>query len=166
MVIREERSADQAAITSVTMAAFQDHPVSRQTEHFIVDALRASGALSLSLVAEVDGQVVGHAAFSPVSISDGTADWFGVGPVSVWPAWQRQGVGTKLMEAGVALLKERGARGCALVGPPDYYRRFGFANRPELIHKGIPQEFFLVLPLAEPVPSGTVVFHAGFAATS
>ncbi|BBO78051.1 hypothetical protein DSCW_54680 [Desulfosarcina widdelii] len=75
MIIREETAADIEAITDVTIAAFENHPISRQTEQFIIHALRAAGALSLSLLAEIDGQVVGHIAFSPVVISDGTTSW-------------------------------------------------------------------------------------------
>jgi putative acetyltransferase len=62
------------------------------------------------------------------------------------------------------LLKDMGGEGCALVGDPNYYKRFGFKNYPELIHEGIPQEVFLVLPFTEKIPKGIVVFHEGFKA--
>ena len=83
MMIRKEESTDIEAITQVTIAAFENHPISRQTEHFIINALRAAGALTISLVAEIDGQVVGHIAFSPIAISDDTTNWYGLGPVAV-----------------------------------------------------------------------------------
>jgi len=73
--------ADIEAITEVTIAAFKDHPISRHTEQFIIKALRNADALTLSLVAEMDGKLVGHIAFSPVTVSDGTTDWYGIGPV-------------------------------------------------------------------------------------
>jgi putative acetyltransferase len=166
MNIRKETASDIEAITEVTRLAFLDHPVSRQTEQFIIHALREAGALSLSLVAEVDGKVVGHIAFSPVTVSDGTADWYGVGPLSVLPEFQRQGIGTSLVNLGVALLKGMGGRGCALVGDPGYYRCFGFRNDPGLIFEGIPQEYFMVLPFDGHIPQGTIMFHEAFLATS
>ena len=166
MLTRIECRQDRDAITRVTIAAFKDHPFSRQTEHFIVNALRSSSALTVSLVAEFEDQVVGHIAFSPIAISDGTSHWHGMGPVSVLPDHQRQGVGTALVNEGLSRLRAAGSRGCALVGPPDYYARFGFANRPGLIHEGVPQEVFLVLPFDEPLPTGTVTFHEAFSAES
>ena len=164
MIIRKEKATDKAAITEVTIAAFKNHPISNQTEQFIIHALRAANALTVSLVAEIDGQVVGHIAFSPVSVSDGATGWYGLGPVSVLPDHQRQGIGKALINQGLSLLKEIGGQGCALVGPPDYYKRFSFKNYPELVHEGIPQEVFLVLPFTEKVPKGIVVFHEGFLA--
>jgi len=164
LVIRLERASDVDAIGQVTQAAFKNHPISRQTEHYIVDALRASSALSISLVAERDGQVVGHAAFSPVNISDGAKDWYGIGPLSVLPTYQRQGVGKALMNEGLRLLKEMGASGCVLVGDPGYYERFGFRSVPELAHEGVPQENVLALHLRNHRPTGTVTFHPAFMA--
>lgn len=166
MNIREETASDADAITDVTMAAFRDHPYSRQTEQFIVQALRKAGALTLSLVAEIDGRIVGHAAFSPVTMSDGTPDWYGVGPLSVLPAHQRQGIGSALMNEGLSRLRNRGAMGCALVGDPHYYTRFGFRNPPALVHEGVPPEVFLALPFHGRVPEGRVIFHPAFHATA
>jgi putative acetyltransferase len=166
MIIRKERSNDFESITEVTIEAFKNHPISRQTEHFIVNALRSANALTISLVAEIDEKIVGHIAFSPITISDGTTKWYGLGPVSVLPKYQRQGIGKALINKGLSLLKEMGAQGCALVGPPEYYKKFGFKNYPEMIHEGIPQEVFLILPLTEKIPKGIVVFHEGFEAES
>ncbi|MBU0908249.1 MAG: N-acetyltransferase, partial [Proteobacteria bacterium] len=133
MIIRPETPADIEAISTVTIAAFENHPISHQTEQFIITALRAAHALTLSLVAELDGQVVGHIAFSPVTISDGSQNWHGLGPISVLPEYQRQGIGKALMQEGLSRLKALGSNGCVLVGPPEYYHRFGFKNIPELI---------------------------------
>jgi putative acetyltransferase len=166
MIIRKEKNADFESITNVTIEAFKNHPISHQTEHFIIKALRASDVLSISLVAEINGQIVGHIAFSPISISDGTSDWYGLGPVSVLSDYQKLGIGKALINKGLSLLKEMGSQGCALVGLSDYYKKFGFKNYPEMIHEDIPQEFFLVLPFTEKIPKGIVVFHEGFKAES
>ena len=80
VAIRSETDADAGAITVVTVAAFESLEVSNHTEQFIIRALRAAKALSVSLVAEVDGRVIGHIAFSSVAISDGTRNWYGLGP--------------------------------------------------------------------------------------
>lgn len=164
IVIRPETAADAGTIRDVTVAAFKTLAISDHTEQFVIAALRAAKALSLSLVAEVDGRVVGHIAFSPVTISDGTPDWYGLGPISVLPDYQRQGVGKALMKEGLSRLRNRGARGCCLVGHPDYYRKFGFRNAPELVLEGVPQEFFFALPFDGPVPQGTATFHEAFKA--
>ncbi|MRR18296.1 MAG: N-acetyltransferase [Deltaproteobacteria bacterium] len=165
MIIRNETNSDITAVNDVTIAAFKNHPISRQTEQYIINALRKANALTLSLVAEIDGNVSGHIAFSPVTISDGSLDWFSIGPVSVRPELQRQGIGKALIREGLSVMKTRGAQGCALVGDPDYYKRFGFRNCPDLIHEGIPQKFFLVLPFSENVTKGNVEFHKAFQAT-
>ena len=163
MIIREDTEADIDAVTEVTIAAFNTLAISRHTEQFIIKALRAAGALTISLVAELDGRIVGHIAFSPVTLSDGSTDWYGLGPVSVLPEYHKQGIGTSLVNAGLARLKALDAKGCALVGDPDFYRRFGFHNIPTLVHEGVPPEVFLVLPFTDdPVPKATVTFHEGF----
>lgn len=166
VVVRSETSADCTEIFSVTVAAFAAHPYSHQTEQYIIDALRAAGALTVSLVAEVEGKVAGHVAFSPVTVSDGATAWYGLGPVSVLPDYQRQGIGKVLIEKGLARLKILGAKGCVLVGDPGYYRRFGFTNLAALVFEGVPQEYFLALSFTENVPRGVVLFHQGFAAKS
>ena len=164
MIIRKETVADIEAITEVTIAAFKTLPISNQTEQFIIKALRSANALTISLVAEIDERVVGHIAFSPVTIYDGTKDWYGLGPISVLPEYQKQGIGKSLIYEGLSSLKELGGQGCALVGDPNYYKLFGFKNFPELVHEGVPPEVFLALPFNENVPQGTVVFHEGFLA--
>jgi putative acetyltransferase len=166
LLIRNETAADIAGLSKVTEAAFRNHPHSRQTEQFIIHALRKANALTVSLVAENDGKVVGHIAFSPVTVSDGISGWYGLGPVSVLPELQRQGIGKALIRAGLARLRAAGANGCMLVGDPAYYERFGFRNFPELIHEGIPQQYFLALPFGNNVPCGTATFHNAFTATA
>jgi len=160
--IRNETDVDVHAITQVTVAAFDTPENEHLTEHLIVEALRAADALTVSLVAEVGGRVVGHIAFSPVSISDGTMCWYGLGPVSVLPEYQRKGIGTALIHEGLARLKELNAKGCCLVGHPEYYARFGFRNVVGLVYEGVSQEVFFALPFDGRLPRGTVTFHEGF----
>lgn len=162
MIIRSEVDSDVQKITTLIKAAFQNHPHSNHTEQFIVNALRGAGALTISLVAELDGEVVGHIAFSKATISDGSDNWYGLGPVSVLPEYQKQGIGTSLIQEGLLLLKALGAGGCVLVGNPAYYERFGFRNLPDLILDGISQEYFLALPLGNNEAKGVVVFHQSF----
>ena len=164
IAIRSETAADAGAITEVTVAAFKTLEISQHTEQFIVTALRAAGALTLSLVAEVDGRVVGHIAFSPVIMSDGTRNWYGLGPVSVLPEYQRRGIGGALIREGLSRLKALGAKGCCLVGHPEYYRRFGFENPAGLVCEGVPPEVFFALSFDGHVPKGSVEFHPAFKA--
>ncbi len=162
--IRSETAADAGAITDVTIAAFKTLEISNHTEQFIIEALRAAKALTVSLVAEVDGRIVGHIAFSPVTISDGSRNWYGLGPVSVLPAYQRQGIGKALIREGLSRLKDMNADGCCLVGHPEYYRKFGFKNMSGLVLVGVPQEVFFVLSFSGHIPQGIVTFHDGFKA--
>jgi putative acetyltransferase len=162
--IRSETSADISAIAEVTIAAFKTLALSDQTEQYIIAALRAANALTVSLVAEADGRIVGHIAFSPVTISDGSPDWYGLGPVSVVPECQRRGIGSALLQEGIACLKDLGARGCCLVGHPEYYRRFGFQNIQGLVCEGVSEEVFFALSFDGHIPQGIVAFHAGFKA--
>lgn len=164
MKIRNETDADVHPITEVTVAAFETLEISNHTEQFIIEALRAAKALTLSLVAEVDGRVVGHIAFSPVTVSDGTMHWYGLGPVSVLPEYQRKGIGKALIQEGLSRLKDLDAKGCCLVGHPQYYRKFGFENVAGLGHEGVPQEAFFALSFDGRVPRGQVAFHEGFQA--
>ena len=111
--IRDESKGDIEAIHRVTVLAFRDAPHTDHTEQFIVKALRQAGALFLSKVAESDGEVIGHVAISPVSVSDGSINWFGLGPISVLPEYQGKGVGAKLMENALADLRGKGAAWCS-----------------------------------------------------
>ena len=112
--IRKEQPRDAQNIHEVTVAAFLDAPHTDNTEQYIVKALRESGALSISLVAEDKGSIVGHVALSPVTISDSTDSWYGLGPISVLPNKQGKGIGSKLMNAAIQELKNIKAKGCVL----------------------------------------------------
>lgn len=163
LTLRPETPADVDTITALTTAAFAPLAISSHTEQHIVLALRAAGALALSLVAEQDGRVLGHIAFSPLTLSDGTPGWYGLGPVSVWPDHQGRGIGAALVREGLAQLRQRpGARGCCLVGHPGYYGRFGFVHPPGLGLPGVPPEAFFALAFDGALPQGTVAFHPAF----
>jgi putative acetyltransferase len=162
IVIRKETKSDIQEISEITKEAFENLPISDHTEEFIINALRDANALSVSLVAVAGKEIVGHIAFSPVTISDGSPGWYGLGPISVLPELQRQGIGKAMIREGLSSLKSLGAKGCVLVGYPDYYERFGFRSLPDLIVDGVPQENVLALPLEESKARGVVTFHEGF----
>jgi len=162
MIIRHEKPSDIETITKVTKEAFKDQSFRQQTEHLIVDDLRKAGALTISLVTEIEGRIVAHIAFSPVTISNGATNWYGLGPMTVLPEYQGLRIGTALIDKGLSLLKSMNGHGCALVGLPTYYDRFGFKNDARLIHEGVPQEIFTVKSFSETMPSGTVEFHDAF----
>lgn len=163
MIIRPEQPGDEPAIHALTEAAFRNLAHSDGSEPDIVDRLRADGDLALSLVAlNMDRAIVGHVAFSPVTISDGSEAWYGLGPCSVIPTRQRTGIGSELIEAGLAEMRRRGAHGVVLLGNPTYYVRFGFAHDPKLAYPGPPAEYFQRLVLAGPEASGTVTYAPAF----
>jgi putative acetyltransferase len=164
VIIRPERPVDIESISTITELAFRTCPYGEHTEQFIIEALRRAGALSVSLVAELNTQVVGHIAFSPVEISDGSSGWYALGPVSVVPELQGQGIGQALVNAGLDALRSLGAAGCVLVGRPKFYWRFGFRSRPALTMDGVPQEVVLSLPFSKHSAAGTIVHHKAFGA--
>jgi len=160
--IRNEMPTDVDAIDAVTTAAFLAAPHTDHTEQFIVKALREAGKLTVSLVAEVDGEVVGHVAASPVSISDATSDWHGLGPVSVLPAYQGRGVGSRLVREALRALRESGAFGCVVLGEPGFYGRFGFRAEPGLVLPNLPPEYFQAVSFGAAMPSGNVSYDESF----
>lgn len=164
--VRNETQRDVEEIHRVTELAFRDTPHTDHTEQFIVKALRRSEALAVSLVAESNGEVVGHIAISPVNIADGSAGWFGLGPVSVVPEHQGQGVGSKLMRSALADLEATGAAGCVVLGDPDYYGRFGFNVIEGLVFPGVPAEYFQAISFDGSFPQGEVAYHEAFSAQS
>jgi putative acetyltransferase len=162
MQIRPERPQDAATIRALTDAAFEGMPFSDQTESKVIDGLRAAAALTLSLVASEQGEILGHVAFSPVRINGAAGAWYGLGPVSVWPGRQRAGIGRALIGEGLQRLRAMGAGGCVLVGDPAYYGRFGFENDPELSYRGAPAWAFQRLSFDGSRPTGEVTFHPAF----
>ena len=162
--IREETPADQAAIHALTEAAFRNAPHTSHTEQWIVDALRKAGALAISLIAEDEDGIVGHVAVSPVALSDGSTGWFGLGPISVAPERQKQGIGAMLTKLALDTLCARGAAGCVVLGDPAYYARFGFMPEPTLVLPGVPAEYFQAMALRGDVPAANVRYHTAFEA--
>lgn len=163
MWIRTESEDDIAAIGDVIGEAFAAQPGGGRIERDIVDALRADSALALSLVADIDGRVAGHIAFSAVRIEDGSAGWYGLGPVAVAARDQRHGVGKALVRAGLVELENLGAAGCVVLGDPGYYAQFGFRAQDTLIFEGVPAQYFQALALTDgPLPAGRVRYHDCF----
>lgn len=160
--VRNELAEDVLAIEAVIIAAFLHAPHTSHTEQHIVSALRKSGNLSVSLVAIVDGAVVGHVAVSPVSISDRAEGWYGLGPISVAPELQGRGVGTTLINEALRVLRKRGASGCMLLGEPAYYSRFGFRAESGLVLPEVSPEYFQALLFISPMPQGVVSYHEAF----
>lgn len=164
--IRDENTLDAPFIEALTETAFRTAPHRSGTEQHIVNALRRAGQLTLSLVAEEGGVIVGHVAVSPVSVSDGARDWYGLGPIAVQPELQGRHIGASLMHAALDGLRARGAAGCVLVGEPAYYTRFGFRPVPGLVYPGIPSAYFMALAFGSHIAQGTVSYHAAFGASA
>jgi putative acetyltransferase len=160
--IRPETTADYSAIYALTAQAFAPMPYSDGDEQYLINKLRDGGALALSLVAYINNKVVGHVAFSPAFAADGSPNWFALGPVSVLPDLQGQGIGGLLIREGIDWLVAQNAAGCVLVGNPKYYQRFGFVVTPNLAPEGQPKEYFQVLPLGCADPKSVIAFHPLF----
>ena len=161
-LIRLEEATDREAIFLLTKRAFAPMPFAAGDEQELVNALRDAGVLSLSLVAEQDGQIIGHLALSPATHIGGGNGWFGLGPISVEPAHQRKGLGGALIAEAITWLRARGASGVILTGDPNYYARQGFRSAPAHAPEDEPAEYFMVLPLAGAVPAGRFGFHPAF----
>ncbi|MDK2595437.1 GNAT family N-acetyltransferase [Pseudoalteromonas obscura] len=164
--IRDEQPHDAEHIESLTQAAFSEVTYSNQCEHFVIRALRQANALTISLVAEYEGAVIGYVAISPVVLSDNQNGWFGLGPVAVSPAQQGQGIGSLLINKALEVLKHTHAKGCVVLGDPAYYSRFGFVTNEKLVLADVPPEYFQVCAFTEYVPTAVVTYHNAFSATS
>ncbi|WP_233145180.1 GNAT family N-acetyltransferase [Wohlfahrtiimonas populi] len=167
IIIRPETNRDIPVIEALILIAFKDHPhqdpQKGTVEHLIIYQLRQTNALTISLVATEDNQVVGHIAFSPITIDGKDQNWFVLAPVSVLPSHQNQGIGKALIQAGLQQLKDQNANGCVVLGEPDYYQKFGFQAQNALVVDGVPQEYFMAKTLcAEKIPQGKVQFHPAF----
>ena len=162
MRIRDEIPGDEAAIHKLTKAAFAPVEMSDGSEPQIVDGLRANGDLALSLVAVDDEQIIGHVAFSPVTVSGTDGRWFGLGPISVHPDRQRAGIGRQLIEEGLTRLRSFDAAGCVLLGDPAYYGRFGFTSTGDLTYGEVPTEYVQELAFRNKPAKGEVRYSSAF----
>ena len=160
MLIRNEIDGDAPAIRRVVTEAMKLLPQATGTEATIVDRLRADNALSLSLVAENAGEVVGYLAASDARIGAGTR-WGLIGPVAVLPLRHGQGIGSALMTEAILRLRA-GCKGAALVGDPGYYGRFGFRGFPGLRLGDVPPRFVQALPFDGSEPQGELIHHPAF----
>ena len=166
ITIRDEQAQDIQVIEVITIEAFKDVEYSSHTEHFIVHALRQANQLSISLVAILEERVVGHVAVSPVLLNGEFIDWYGLGPISVLPKLQAQGIGAQLMNAVIEKLKIMNAKGCVLLGDPNYYARFGFKAIKGLTLADVPPEYFQALSFDGQYPQAEVTYHKAFEAKS
>ena len=160
--IRRERPEDSAAIYALTKRAFNGMPYAGGDEQDVIDRLRASGRLVLSLVAVMNAQVVGHIAFSTALLSDSKDTWLALGPVSVTPSHQRSGIGSALINTGLEEIEKQGALGCILTGNPDYYQRFGFKLAPDNVPENESELYFMVKAFTPTPPRGIFSFDNAF----
>ncbi|QWC56666.1 GNAT family N-acetyltransferase [Erythrobacter sp. 3-20A1M] len=163
MRVRPETAEDFPAIRALTQASFHEANYGWDDAANALDRMRLAGSLALSLVAlNMDEAVIGHIAFSPITVSDGTTGWFDLAPLSVMATRQRTGIGGSLIVRGVAEMRAAGARGIVVMGDPAYYSRFGFQPVPDLTLQGAPTEWLLALPLEGEAPSGAIRLSPGF----
>lgn len=167
MLIRDERPDDASRITHIQYAAFTGHPLhppgAEPVEQRIVEDLRASGALTLSLLAEVEGEAVGHVALSPAVVGQEQNGWFLLGPIGVLPRFQGRGIGSALVHEALRRMCTLHAKGIALVGDPGFYARFGFTSVQGLAYPGVPDQFVLAVRLGDTPPHGEIIAHRAFA---
>jgi putative acetyltransferase len=125
MLIRAETPADRDAIRDVNRQAFGGEAESR-----LIDRLRSDGDVVISLVAQHDDRVVGHILFSELTseTTGGSIKAAALAPMAVVPEFQERGIGTALVERGLALCREHGYTVIVVLGHPDYYPRFGFSR--------------------------------------
>lgn len=163
LILRTETSNDINAINNVIVSAFSNSSHGLQNEDKLVAQLRADNALALSVVAEVNDQIVGHIAFSKITMTDQNLEnWYILAPLSVAPEFQKQSLGKQLLKSGLAGIKKKGAKGCLCVGDIGYYGRFGFSSNHGLVLEGIPKEYILVQNFTDDQPRGMVVLHPAF----
>lgn len=162
MIIRQERPDDMEKIRKVQLAAFDT-----EVEANLVDALRNANIELISLVAEENGEVIGHILFSPVTL-DAKIRVMGLAPMAVLPGWQNKGVGSKLVNEGLRACKMAGYEAAVVLGHPEYYPRFGFVpslNYGIKCEYEVPPGVFMVKELREGAlknVTGTVKYHGYF----
>lgn len=161
MLVRDEEQRDLPAIAEIIREAFRNAAHSSGKEAQIVDILRRSDALTVSLVATEEEAVIGHIAVSPVSVAS-EEGWYGLGPVAVRPEWQGNGIGSRLITEALGRVKERGAAACVVLGDPDFYGKFGFVHDPNVTYADVPPPYFQFLSFGSGSPRGRVAYNAAF----
>jgi len=165
VLFRAEHPEDFTAAERVNEDAFQ-----RPDEALLVRNLRKNNRLIISQVAQLDHEVVGHIAFSPVHLGPGQAapKALGLAPVAVSQLWQGGGIGSRLIEQGLELARKAGYHWVVVLGMPNYYQRFGFRTASEFglaCSFDVPDEAFMAMPLkpgALDQVSGTVYYAPEF----
>ena len=165
MIIRDEHIDDADILHQLTYDAFKPMTFSDDSEADCLRQLRAEGDLYMSLIAEQDGDIIGHAAFSPASIGTSPDRWYALGPISVRADRQRQGIGRALIAEGLARLRKMNAPGCVLTGNPAVYASSGFRSDGQLTYGDLPVEYIQYICFSDASPAGEVTFAPGLAAT-
>ena len=164
MLIRAEKESDRDTVHTVNISAFET-----QSEADLVDALRQQAQPVVSLVAEENGELVGHIMFSPVSLSDHpNLKVMGLAPMAVVPVHQRTGIGSALVRAGLDQCKQLDFVAVVVLGHPEYYHRFGFSPSSQFgigSEYDVPEEVFMAMELQPEALSGKtgrVRYHPAF----
>lgn len=164
MLVRAENKQDFAAVQSIHLSAFPEDGESK-----LVNRLRENARPIISLVAEVDGKLVGHILFSPVTLdSNPSLQLMGLAPLAVLPAYQRQGFGSALIEAGLAQCRLNPCGAVAVLGHAHYYPMFGFEPSTNFDIKSeydVPAEVFMMVELEKGYLkgcSGIISYHEEF----
>lgn len=157
--IRQEKTGDETAIAQTIRLAFAGKAYADGNEERLPEKLRACGALVLSLVAVERKAVIGHACLSPARI--GEEKWLCLGPVSVLPAKQGQGIGSALVSSAVGVAKAYGRGGVILLGDPNFYRRLGFQQTQLITYQGTTSPHLQFFAFGDP-PVGEAGFHPAF----
>ncbi len=158
VLVRQEKFEDQKEVFAITELAFRKLEISEHNEQFLVERLRKSSAFipELSLVAEIDGKVVGHILLTKILIKNEQCEHesLSLAPVSVHPDFQKMGIGAMLIQTVHQKAKELGYKSVVLVGHPHYYPRFGYCKASDFgikFHFDAPDEVFMANEL---IPNG------------
>jgi len=165
--IRTEAPANRDAVRAVNVAAFE-----RNAEADLVDRLRDEASPVVSLIAEREGDIVGHILFTPVTVEDDSASWsaMALGPMAVLPDVQRQGIGSALVEQGLRRCAALNVPAEFVLGHPDYYPRFGFGPASKYGCRcawDVPDDVFLARRFNNSlIAPGLVRYHPSFGSTT
>ena len=161
ITLRDETPKDIDALHDLSYRAFAPMTFSDNSEADAIRTMRQTGNLTLSLIAELQGHIVGHVAFSPVKIDEAFHDWYALGPISVEPDHQRQGIGRALIAFGLKRLRKLGANGCVLIGNPDFYASSGFVADGRFSYGDLDARFIQHIRFQGPLRNGALQFAPG-----